>query len=66
MWLEHGYFSDRQDLSGTEAGRRYLDHHGLSEFEVVGELQLYHSPASLIEGTSLLMLMSHCFAKPGS
>ena len=50
VWLEHGYFSDRQDLQATAPGQQYLQQYGLGEFEVVGESFLYHSPASLIEG----------------
>ena len=50
VWLEHGYFSDRQDLQATAPGQQYLQKYGLGEFEVVGESQMYHSPASLIEG----------------
>ena len=50
MWLEHGYFSDREDLQASAAGQKYLAEHGLEDSEVVGEACLYHSPASLIEG----------------
>ncbi|KAL0026867.1 hypothetical protein WJX77_007893 [Trebouxia sp. C0004] len=51
LWVEHGYFDDREDLQSLPMGRVLLQHTVVEEHELVARPGLWHSRGQVIEGT---------------
>ncbi|DBA70623.1 TPA: hypothetical protein ACH3X2_012009 [Trebouxia sp. C0005] len=51
LWVEHGYFDDREDLQSLPMGRALLQHTAVQEHELLARPGLWHSRGQVIEGT---------------